>query len=137
MKFRGQQALPNRPHKAMVCPTSRMDARATFGSAADWQSAPPRLSAARDVPAGTGDRLLSPVSQQLVLIAQRQATEGDGLSHLRFAEPVPDPGFGTNVLRLGGIVLNLLAEHPYVGSQVLEFIAVFGPPDGTQKFEVG
>jgi len=47
-------------------------------------------------------------------------------------ESISDPWVRQNVLGLGRVVLNLLAKHTDIRSQVFELISVFRPPDGAQ-----
>src|ERR1035441_652848 len=54
----------------------------------------------------------------------------------RVMETVTQPGFGQDVLRPCGIVLNLLADQPDIGSQVFILLAVLGSPDRAEKLRV-
>jgi len=78
------------------------------------------------------DSALQLVSKSIVVIVPDHRGIGIG----RIAETISDPRFREDIFRLGGIILDLLAQHPDVGSQVLQLTAVFGTPDGPQQFHV-
>ena len=53
----------------------------------------------------------------------------------RITKPVSYARLRQDIFGLGRIFLDLLPKHHDIGPQVLEFVGIFGTPDGTQELD--
>jgi len=67
----------------------------------------------------------------------RLLSGGMGLLIGGIAESIADPRLCKQILRLGRIIFDFLAESSDIGSQVVEFRAVLWSPNRTQQLGMG
>jgi hypothetical protein len=68
---------------------------------------------------------------------ERSSAERGGAFLRGITQPIPNPGFGQQILRPRGIFLNLFPECFHERAQVVKLGARFLPPHGAQQFGMG